>query len=590
MLKERVASALNIAKIEVSKTEIEWRITNTCEKTYEREGQSRVGIIVDKEISYYETILSGCIKKIWSENSLPVVIELPKVEELNISSGDCTYPVLVRNIQALKLIRVFKETGINGAIALLHEDDSFAPLLAAELYQCKIAMKKGAYPWYSVVYYPFKGFSIDACIANAFGLMLELSARDYGLEDKERGLRLGSAFLELSKGGNIEQTVFNLARTNLVNAVRIWGSVGGDVKWLLNFSLIASIVGIELFFQDLARVGMNIPLLSSFAKEKEKMLYVPLIALWSRKLLEDTYTIKERWSEKLTASKIVKLGVPAPAPQRASSGIKLLTGNLCEEVIVFEAGLSGIVLDSSKELLFITVPFSVKEILDDPGFRDETVLRSLLNVIDREELMGYLQVTAPQWQPEFSHWRSLDSLRLLRELLELKVLRILLVIYGDTPMATGLPVRKDPVIDPERFPLLGPSMTTLTDGVWGAEQGGLFLASPGAHAGGGIASVEIGDWCWIDSLRGRLELVDKHATMNAWRRGEPPVPVLSRILMSRRILSERLNKLQQLQKETSPNIVKYLEDLVPAIPGLVPGLFVKGLLLEPFLVPEEKTN
>lgn len=594
---ERVASALAYAGISFSREELQLR-------SEDQSGGNKIGVIVDNLGGRQNNFCAASIQELWKRGSLPFLFEIPDKPDLFSLSSDMTFPFLMRNIVAMELSGLLKENDITGVVALLkHNGGSLASVLGAMLHRAVLLKKRSGEDFYGVIGYwndeatqqnsiiseSKSSISIDCFIAASLGLMPKEGDCFFDSDNEIRGSNLAKILLELFENKKPEYSIAEIVKANLGNVVTSWAALGGAADWLLHIPFVAALAGIELSLYDMSVVSKNTPILCLSDNETGRGTCESLVqALFHRNCIEDVRTIEGRWSKRFdTVDKDILSNVEYIL-KRPTSGVMLYKGNVCESVIMREVDAANSILDKIKKGLFVVVSFSCKEIEGNSSFSDETILYRLASSANKEDIIGYVSTASVEWQREIPRWRTLELIPLLRELVGIRVLHFLLVIYGDGPLMSGLPIRNKLLIETSSFPLLKPVILTLTDGIWGVNEGGMILASPEALQEGAIGAFETGDWCWIDLQEKRLELVDKHATVNAWKRGEGVVPMLSRIFMAREEFASIISSLKTSRQGFASQIQLELNNIDKKRDGLVPHILLHSGILEPFIIPELK--
>ena len=477
---ERVVSALAYAGVSFSREELERRSEDQSGAV------KKIGVIINKTDGRQNNFYSACIKELWEIGSLPFLFEIPDEPDLFSLSSDITFPFLMLNIVAVELSGLLKDNNITAGVALLkHNGVGLAPVLGAMLHRAVLLKKRSGEDFYGVIGYwndkVAQQSSIDCFIAASLGLMPKEGDCFSDLDDAIRGSKLAVSLLNLEGNKKSEYSITEIAKGNLGNAVTSWAALGGTVDWLLNLPFVAAVAGVELLFYDMAAISKDTPMLISSEDDicgKTSEMF--LRSLFTRGCMEDMATVNGLWSERFPATCQGALEYAQYLPQKPASGIILLKGNVCESVVMREIDVANSILNTFKKELFLVISFNCKEVEGNSNFSDETILYRLASSVAKEDIIGYISIAAAEWQREIPRWRTLELIPLLKELLSIQVLRILLVIYGDGHLMSGLPVRNKHITNTDLFPLLKPVILTLTDGIWGGGEGGLILASPEA--------------------------------------------------------------------------------------------------------------
>jgi dihydroxyacid dehydratase/phosphogluconate dehydratase len=384
-----------------------------------------------------------------------------------------------------------------------------------------------------------------------------------------------------------EKSISSLVRQNLKNAVVVWSAVGGSTNWALHFPYVASSLGIQLTPRQIATVGTKTPLLmksdairnkdvltltKEISKGKSSGIDTLMKILLGMNLVEDVDTVEGRWSERVAKAKEANDNILHASPLRSQSGIVEIHGNFCKSAIFKLAGLAEEALYSFNDKIYFAIFYQGQEAVQKDLLEGETILRKLRQRLCKEDLLKTLSYNFPESLREESGLQRLNKESLFDQLVRGKKIRILVVIAGEGPRAHGMPEMFYPSEYLNRDLLLRYIAVLFTDGRYSGATYGPCIGhcSPEAFEGGGIGTIETGDWVYLNFDRSEIQLLDRKRLLSKKEIKYPFILMSEREILFRPWIKRRVKEIEIKRGGLTPSARGFLDGLLSTKFGVRP--------------------
>ena len=390
-----------------------------------------------------------------------------------------------------------------------------------------------------------------------------------------------SALLDAVRNRREERSASALLRANLKNALRVWSAVGGSMNWALHFPYIAAYVGVRVTPSDMARVSDATPFLIDISPIRDKSFFTLAVEkqagahsgmdstvkhLLAAGLLEDAPTIEGPWSRRLVDAKDPNDRILFKTALRPTSGIVEVKGNFTDSAIFKRAGMTPEAVGHFDRKAFVVVFYLGEAEAQQDIFRGRA-LEKLRGAVPAEVLRGLL---AFNFGAEAASQFGGSDHDLLDRAARAKLLRAMIVIAGEGPKANGIPEMFYPSEYLNRDPVLRHVAALITDGRYSGATYGPCIghASPEALDGGGIGALRTGDIVYMDTVAGRIDVLDP---ARCWANGALRIEPLEReALRARPEVAERKAWLERRRRDIPATIRLLLDATTTCRDGVTP--------------------
>jgi hypothetical protein len=152
-----------------------------------------------------------------------------------------------------------------------------------------------------------------------------------------------------------------------------------------------------------------------------------------------------------------------------------------------------------------------------------------------------------------------------------KLLRVLVVIAGEGPKADGIPEMFYPSEYLNRDPVLRHVAAMITDGRYSGATYGPCLghASPEALEGGGIGALRTGDLVYMDTVAGRIDVLDPERSLAGG--GFEPAALDAPSLLARPERADRIAWMRARRLDIPASIRFLLDATTTCMEGVTPA-------------------
>ncbi len=421
----------------------------------------------------------------------------------------------------------------------------------------------------------------DKVVLHALGLVPRAADLLTRAADEDVVARSVAVLLEAVRGRRAELGAAALVKANLENAVRVWSAVGGSMNWALHFPYIAAYVGVQITPGMMARISNETPFLidispikgrSFFALAEEKQAGAhsgfdsTVKHLLGAGLLEDAATIEGRWSARLRDAKDPNDRILHKTALRPVSGVIEVKGNFTDSAIFKRAGMTMEAIAGFDGKTYVAVVYLGEAEAQEDLFEGR-VLEKLEGVLSPADVRRLARANFGDGAAALD---GLPDAGLLAEAARRKRLRVLVVIAGEGPKANGIPEMFYPSEYLNRDPVLRHVAAMITDGRYSGATYGPCIghASPEALEGGGIVALRTGDLVFMDTARGRIDVLDP---VRSWRDGAlAPVAMVGADLLARPEAEERIAWLRRRRLDIPATIRLLLDATTTCREGVTP--------------------
>ncbi len=378
-------------------------------------------------------------------------------------------------------------------------------------------------------------------------------------------------------------SVASLARYNLTNAASVWSATGGHPAWILHLTYLADAIGKKLSISDVTKKTQKVPQILavddaagnsvySMAMETENGgnsgIDTIMRTLAEKRLIEDRApTLDGSWMQRIMEARSANgnFVYSTMTPFLPSCGIVGMHGNACSAAIarLSPQNRNGTV-DRFDHKIYLTAYYlGQNDLYADLAVQDG-VLDRLKRKVSREDLYYSWLLNWHSKQvnggPDLSQW---NKARLWDYLLAQNLLRVMIVVAGAGPHASGMPELQLAMNASSRP--LGSICVVVTDGRVSFQHEGISIAHvvPEALDGGGLAAIRTGDWIYLDLSRGEFQVVT-HTN-----RGYKTLP--TKDLANRPDRRKRVSELERRRLEFLPSFRILLDQVSSAEAGVSPA-------------------
>ena len=378
-------------------------------------------------------------------------------------------------------------------------------------------------------------------------------------------------------------SIASLTRYNLTNAAAVWSASGGHPAWLLHLTYLADAVGKKLSIADMARKTQKVPQILAVDDASGNSVYSMALetenggnsgidtimrTLAEKRLIEDrSPTLDGSWMQRIMEARSANgnFVYSTMTPFSRSCGLIRMQGNTCAAAIArLGAGTRNGNLAQFDRKIYLASYYLGQKDLQHDLLAQDGVLERLKRKVSREDLyytwyFNWPAISQNGADAEVSRW---NKPKLWDHLLEQNLLRVMIVVAGAGPHASGMP---ELLVAPNAFSHILASLSVLvTDGRVSYQNEGISIAHvvPEALDGGGLASIRTGDWIYLDLDQGEFQVVT-HSN-----RGYKVVP--AKDLANRTDRKKRMNELERRRQELLPSIRILLDQLSSAETGVSP--------------------
>jgi len=384
-------------------------------------------------------------------------------------------------------------------------------------------------------------------------------------------------------------SVSSLIRSNLVNALAVWSATGGHPSWLLHLSYLADAIGKKLTAEDVARKVSTVPQILAINEAAGNSAYTMGVetenggnsgidtimrTLAEKRLIEDRApTFDGSWMQRIMDARSANGNFlySTMTPFSASCGLYGLHGNICTRGVArFGPHRTG--LDRFDKKLYLAVYYlGVKDLQADLAVSDG-VLERLKRKIDRDDLY-YTWLS--NWQPQSGNGKpNVDTFasqvaewnknRLWDYLITEGTLRVMIVVAGAGPHASGMPELQ---LVANGSVNLATMAVIVTDGRVSFRHDGISISHvvPEAVDGGGLGAVRTGDWMYLDTTRGEVQVVSRSNNHSGYK------VLPAKELLNRPDLKKRVHELERRRLDFLPSFRILLGQVSSADSGVSPA-------------------
>jgi dihydroxyacid dehydratase/phosphogluconate dehydratase len=378
-------------------------------------------------------------------------------------------------------------------------------------------------------------------------------------------------------------SVASLTRYNLTNAAAVWSASGGHPAWLLHLTYLADAVGRKLSIADITKKTLRVPQILAVNDASGNSVYSMAMetenggnsgidtimrTLAEKRLIEDrSPTLDGSWMQRIMEARSANgnFVYSTMTPFSRSCGLIRMQSNACAAAIA-RLGIqtrNDNLAQFDRKIYLASYYLGQKDLQQDLLSQDG-VLERLKRKISKEDLYYTWMLnwhSGPQngTASELSQW---NKPKLWDYLLAQKLLRVMIVVAGAGPHASGMPELY--LTSNASSHALGPISILVTDGRVSYQNEGISIAHvvPEALDGGGLASIRTGDWIYLDLGEGQF-----HVVTHSNRGYKVLAP---KELANRTDRKKRVNELERRRQELLPSFRILLDQVSSAEAGVSP--------------------
>ncbi|MFV0322342.1 MAG: dihydroxy-acid dehydratase [Alphaproteobacteria bacterium] len=379
-----------------------------------------------------------------------------------------------------------------------------------------------------------------------------------------------------------EYSVCNILEANFSNAVKIHSTTGSSTNLLLHLPAIMRYAGYDIRIWDYANIHNSIKIPEIFDhsltegrdswvlaqqflnKQNHGMesiykildtLKIPLNldaptmggATWGQRIAKLDNPIDESLGEK---------SVIKTTPIRNESGVDILSGNLCSSAVVKISGMTTQQYQFFDQRLFLVKYYENEHLCNADLMAKDFIERLTANIQLKPELIAaFAKYNGFEYNGQSTY-----------ELLEQQCLSFCLIIAGQGPKAYGMPEMFSPSENLRHHKLFEASSILLTDGRYSGVTKGACIghATPEAHEGGAIGTLQDGDILWLRLQEQKIDIIDTEALLKG------DISLKQELFTAERkaLLEQRKIKADKRLLEVAASNVMY--DVTNAENGVVP--------------------
>jgi len=379
-------------------------------------------------------------------------------------------------------------------------------------------------------------------------------------------------------------SVASLTRYNLTNAASVWSATGGHPAWLIHLTYLADAIGKKLSIADVTKKTQKVPQILALDDATGNTVYSMAVetenggnsgidtimrTLAEKRLIEDRApTLDGSWMQRIMDARSANGNFlySTMTPFSQTCGLVGMHGNACAGAIarLGSRNRNGNLEKFDRKIYLASYYLGQKELQSDLATADG-VLERVKRKISREDLY---YTWALNWRtnsgngagPDLSQW---NKGKLWDYLLAQNLLRIMIVVAGAGPRASGMP-ELQLAANPSSHPLSS-ICVLVTDGRVSYQHEGISIAHvvPEAFDGGGLAAIRTGDWIHLDLSRGEFQVVT-HTN-----RGYKAIG--AKDLANRPDRKKRINELERRRLDFLPSFRILLDQISSADAGVSPS-------------------
>jgi dihydroxyacid dehydratase/phosphogluconate dehydratase len=380
-------------------------------------------------------------------------------------------------------------------------------------------------------------------------------------------------------------SVASLTRHNLVNAAAVWSATGGHPAWLLHLTYLADAIGKKLSIADITKKTLKVPQILAIDDASGNSVYAMGVetenggnsgidtimrTLAEKRLIDDRApTLDGSWMQRIMEARSANgtFVYSTMTPFQPSCGMIGMHGNACSGAIA-RLGVknrNGNVEKFDAKIYLAVYYLGQKEFQTDLSALDG-ILERLKRKVTREDLyytwiFNWHSKSANGSAPDLAEW---NKARLWEYLLSQNLLRVMVVVAGVGPHASGMP-ELQLALNPSSHPLSGICIL-VTDGRVSFQHDGISIAHvvPEALDGGGLAGIRTGDWIYLDFRQGEFQVVQPST------RGYKVIA--AKELINRPDCKKRISEIERRRMDLLPSFRILLDQVSSAEAGVSPAI------------------
>lgn len=378
-------------------------------------------------------------------------------------------------------------------------------------------------------------------------------------------------------------SIASLTRYNLTNAAAVWSATGGHPAWLLHLTYLADAVGKKFSIMDMTRRTQKVPQILAIDEASGHSAYsmgletetggnsgidTIMRTLAEKRLIEDrSPTLDGPWMQRIMEARSANgnFVYSTMTPFSRSCGVVRMQSNACSAAIARcgPGSRNGTLEKFDRKIYLAAYYLGQKDLQQDLNLQDG-VLDRVKRKVSREDLyytwlFNWHSSSDNGFASEVSQW---NKPRLWDYLLAQNLLRLVIVVAGAGPRASGMPELQI-VSNAYSHPLTS-MCVVVTDGRVSYQNQCISIAHvvPEALDGGALASIRTGDWIYLDLSQGEFHVVQQ-AT-----RGYKVLA--AKELANRTDRQKRISELERRRQELLPSFRILLDHVSSAESGVSP--------------------
>jgi len=378
-------------------------------------------------------------------------------------------------------------------------------------------------------------------------------------------------------------SVASLTRYNLTNAAAVWSACGGHPAWLLHLTYLADAVGKKLSIADITKKTQKVPQILAVDDAAGNTVYSMALetanggnsgidtimrTLAEKRLIEDrSPTLDGSWMQRIMEARSANgnFVYSTMTPFHRSCGLIRMQSNACTAAIArLGTRTQNGNLEQFDQKIYLATYYLGQKDLQLDLIAQDGVLDRLKRKVSREDLyytwlLNWHSNSQNGAASEFSQW---NKPKLWEYLLAQNLLRVMIVVAGAGPHASGMPELL--VASNASSHALASISILVTDGRVSYQNESISIAHivPEALDGGGLASIRTGDWIYLDLTQGEFQVVT-HSN-----RGYKVLA--AKDLANRSDRKKRVNELERRRQELLPSFRILLDQVSSAEAGVSP--------------------
>jgi len=430
------------------------------------------------------------------------------------------------------------------------------------------------------------------CASSAASIVTRLMIAGFGLVPRHMDLslelpddeRLSRAVGRLIQGIEKRErkiSVSQLVKSNLQNSVSVWSATGGYPSWLIHLNYLAQALGVRISPNILSRRMSRVPCLLSFDGQDHGSPHgvaaecdsggnsgidTLMRTLSEKRFIDDrAITLEGPWMHRIMEARSANghYFCSTITPSSVNCGVYRVRGNLGDSALVRFPVLDELPrFDKKVYLADYYLGFeNLFPVLAKPGGVFERVRRKVT-------LDDLLSTWSFNWGARAGEDAAavghMDKRRLWEYLVGEELLRVLLVVGGEGPRASGMRQIGYPASGETE--LLRKMCILATDGrvVFGHCGASISQVVPEALEGGGLAAIRSGDWVYLNVRQGELHAVTRMKSAPGYR------ALRERELVGRQEVARRVHGLERRRWSLLPSVRSVLDTVSSALDGVSP--------------------